>query len=191
MSKEEDFVLIKDFISGNKKAFDALVLKHKNLVFTLCFRLLGNYEEAEDISQDVFIKTYKALNGFKFRSAFTTWLYTVAVNTCKNRLSSTKYKVDKKSKSLENNDCNENTYKLPSSDNNNPYNLLDAGERERQIMNAINTLPDIQKILVVLRDIEGRSYDEIRRITGMKLGTVKSKLCRAREVLKDKLRGVI
>ena len=191
MTKEEDFILIKDFVSGNKKAFDALILKHKNFVFNLCYRILGNYEEAEDLSQDIFIKIYKALKGFKFKSAFTTWLYTVAVNTCKNRLSSTRYKLDKKNKSLENNGSNGNRYEMPLSDNSNPYDSLDAGEGEKQIMNAINSLPDTQKILVVLRDLEGRSYEEIVEITGMKQGTVKSKLCRAREILKDKLKGVI
>ncbi len=80
MSKEEDILLINQFINGNISAFDKLVLKYKNIVFNLCFKILYNYEDAEDCSQEVFIKVYNAIKNFKFNSSFKTWLYTIALN---------------------------------------------------------------------------------------------------------------
>jgi RNA polymerase sigma-70 factor, ECF subfamily len=197
--QEEDFYLIKAFLENadNRTAFNRLVLKYKDMVFNLCFRLLGDYDEANDCAQDIFIKVFNNLKSFKFKSGFSTWLYRISVNTCKNNLSSLTSRMKKKMMSLDNpgnaqESSNISNYKIDVRDNlNNPAELYDKKEREMIIQNAVNSLKGKEKLLVVLRDIEDKSYEEIVEITGLNIGTVKSGLSRARQELRDKLRGVI
>jgi RNA polymerase sigma-70 factor (ECF subfamily) len=197
--QEEDFDLIKAFLKNadNRTAFNRLVLKYKDMVFNLCFRLLGDYDEANDCAQEIFIKVFNNLKKFKFESSFTTWLYRISVNTCKNNLSSFTSRMKKKMMSLDNpgyaqESSNISNYKIDVRDNlNNPAELYDKKEREMIIQNAVNSLKGKEKLLVVLRDIEDKSYEEIVEITGLNIGTVKSGLSRARQELRDKLRGVI
>jgi RNA polymerase sigma-70 factor (ECF subfamily) len=87
-----DSKLVAAFQSGSLHVFDELVVRHQNRVFNLCFRILGHYEDADDCTQETFIKVYRSLAKFRFRSAFSTWLYRIAVNTCKNRLASAGYR---------------------------------------------------------------------------------------------------
>jgi RNA polymerase sigma-70 factor (ECF subfamily) len=195
---EEDYALIKAFLENDRNAFNRLVLKYKDMVFNLCCRILGDYDDANDCAQEAFIKVYRNLKGFKFRSNFSTWLYRIAVNTCKNEMASVRFRIRKKAISLDN--PGKSSYKS-SGDNmpvinikdnaSDPVNVYEKEERESMIQNAVNSLKGRERILVVLRDIEGKSYEEIAAITGMKLGTVKSKLARARQELRDILKGVI
>ena len=101
-SSGEDTELIKAFQKGNRSAFDRLVLKHKEKIFNLCYWFLQDYEEANDMAQEAFIKAFKSLKKFRFQSAFSTWLYRIAVNTCKNRLKSSEYRHKKRTISLSN-----------------------------------------------------------------------------------------
>jgi len=94
--QDEDTVSIKSFLAGDKKTFDKLVLKYQDRVFNLCYRFLGDYEEANDSAQETFIKVYNSLKNFRFESAFSTWLYRIAVNTCKNKLSSLKFRLNQR-----------------------------------------------------------------------------------------------
>ncbi|MBI2447121.1 MAG: sigma-70 family RNA polymerase sigma factor [Candidatus Omnitrophica bacterium] len=89
---DEDIELIKSFKAEDKTAFDKLVLKYNNKVFNLCYRMLGNYEDANDSAQDTFVKVFSSLNKFRMESAFSTWLYRIAVNTCKNKFASAEYR---------------------------------------------------------------------------------------------------
>ncbi|MDY6969474.1 MAG: sigma-70 family RNA polymerase sigma factor [Spirochaetota bacterium] len=189
----EDKKLINDFQDDITIAFDKLVIKYKDKVFNLCYRLLGDYDEANDCAQETFIKVYKNLNKFKFKSTFSTWLYTITINTCKNRFSSLEYRNNKKIVRIDNPGRTKETVKsLEISDNSfNPETKLERKERKKVIQDAIDSLPQNQKILIILRDIEGKSYDEIVEITGLRLGTVKSKLARARHHLRGLLRGAI
>ena len=190
---EADAVLIKAFQEGDKAAFDGLVLRHKDELFNLIYWFLGDYEEANDCAQDVFIKVYKGLKGFRFESAFATWLFRVAVNTCKNRFTSSAYRWRKKSVPLENSKGSEDGNPSLAIKNGSPSPLheLERKERSRLIHDAIRALPDQQNTVIVLRDIQGRSYQEIAAITGLNLGTVKSRLARGRLELKKKLEGMI
>lgn len=197
-SQEEDFELIKSFLAdtGSRAAFNRLVLKYKDLVFNLCFRILGDYDEANDCAQDIFIKVFNGLKGFKFESGFSTWLYRISVNTCRNRLSSFGSRMKKKTVSLDNPGCSGSLaggdFKIEARDNtHDPAELYEKKERERLIQKAIDSLDKRDKMLVVLRDIEGKSYEEIATIAGLNMGTVKSGLARARQELRDKLKGVI
>jgi RNA polymerase sigma-70 factor (ECF subfamily) len=191
--QDRDTALVKAFQVGNKAAFDALVLKHKDKVFNLCYRLLGDYQEANDFAQETFVKVYKSLNKFRLESTFTTWVYRIAVNTCKNRIKSPQYRYGKKMVRIDNPQLTEDsTHSIELIDETqSPFVELEKKEKWMMIRKAIDSLPAEQKTVVVLRDIEGLSYEEIAGVTGYNLGTVKSKLARARFDLREKLRRVI
>jgi len=193
IEKDPDADLISAFKSGNTRAFDQLVLRHKDRIFNLCYRLLGDYQEANDTAQEIFIKVYKNLQSFRGEASFLTWLYTIAGNTCKNRLKSLEYRYRKKEVSLHDPHNHEggNQDREIEDESGSPLVLLEKKEKMKIIQGAIDSLPAEQKLVVVLRDIEGLSYDEIINITGHRLGTVKSKLARARLILREKLRGIV
>ncbi len=190
---EADAVLIRAFQAGDQTAFDGLVLRHKDGLFNLIYWLLGDYEEANDCAQDVFIKVYKGLKRFRFESAFATWLYRIAVNTCKNRFKSAAYRWQKKRVPLENPEGSEDGNPRLAVRNGAPSPLheLERKERARMVHDAIRALPEEQGTMIVLRDIQGQSYQEIAAITGLNLGTVKSRLARGRLELKQRLEGRI
>ncbi len=192
VSAAEDERLIRAFHEGEKYAFDHLVVKHKNRLFGLCYWLTGNYEEADDCAQDAFVKAYRALGKFRFESSFSTWLYRIAVNTCKNRVASSSFRHAGAALRIGGSDSNncglarEITDSAPSQ-----AKVIDRKEKSELIQAAIARLPEEQKTVVVLRDVEGLLYDEIARITGYNPGTVRSRLARARQTLKEQLKGLI
>jgi RNA polymerase sigma-70 factor (ECF subfamily) len=190
---QEDAALVKAFQAGNKASFDELVLRHKDRLFNLCFRFLGDYQEANDSAQEVFVKIYRSLKGFRLESAFSTWLYRIAVNTCKNKLKSSEYRHKKKMVHLDNPGILEgSTGALEiTDDTQSPLLELERKERLNLIRQAIDSLPPARKMIVVLRDIEELSYEDIANITGYSLGTIKSRLSRARLDLRRKLVKVI
>jgi RNA polymerase sigma-70 factor (ECF subfamily) len=192
-SPREDAVLIRAFQGGDKAAFDKLVLKHQHKLFNLCYRFLGDYQEANDSAQETFIKVYRSLKRFRFESAFSTWLYRIAVNTSKNRLKSAEYRRKKKMVPLDNPVSLGNSSSITDiqDEAHSPAMELEKKENMRLIQEAINALPPEQKEVVALRDIEGFSYEEIVEITGVNPGTVKSRLSRARLDLRERLRSVI
>jgi RNA polymerase sigma-70 factor (ECF subfamily) len=188
-----DADLVSAFQAGNIHAFDRLVLRYKDRIFNLCCRFLGDHQEAYDTAQEIFIKVYRNLKSFRGESSFFTWLYLIAVNTCKNRLKSLEYRYRRKKVSLQNPSGREDEGRESEieDESGSPHILLEKKERMELIESAIDSLPAEQKMVVVLRDIEGLSYDEIISITGHRLGTVKSKLSRARLFLREKMRGII
>jgi RNA polymerase sigma-70 factor (ECF subfamily) len=192
-STGEDAALVRAFQRGDRAAFDRLVLKHKDKLFNMCYWFLGDYQEANEAAQDTFIKVYRSLNRFRLESAFFTWFYRIAVNTCRNRLESSAYKQRKASVSLNNPGTpNEDHPALQIADETpTPMADLERKERRTLVRKAIDSLPTDQRAVVTLRDIEGLSYDEIAHVTGLNLGTVKSRLARARLDLRNKLRGAL
>jgi len=179
----EDSDLIYGFINGREKDFDALVIRYKDMIFNLCFNITGDYDEAVDCSQEVFIKMYKNLHKFGFKSALSTWLYSIALNTCRNRLSSA---YRKRKVSI---DGFENFHS--SGENADPQFLYERTEGEMAVRKAITMLPEEERILIVMRDLEERSYEEITEITGVKTGTVKSRISRGRHRLRGLLQEVM
>jgi len=184
---ESDGVLVEKCRKGDINAFELLVLKYQRRVFNLIYRLTGDNEMVEDIAQEVFLKAYKSLDSFQGKSSFYTWLYRIAINTSFNHIKSNK----------------ENQFKVLESDSggdkiyDNAENILDTEqlieqhELSKKIEEAINSLNDEQKTIIVLRDVEGLSYDEIGKIIGCPSGTVRSRLFRARKELKTKLENYI
>jgi len=192
-SSLNDSALTKAFQAGESGVFDKLVLRHKDKVFNLCYRFLGDHQEANDSAQEIFIKVYQSLKKFRFKSSFSTWLYRITLNTCKNRIKSMEYRFKKRMKRLDIQEMP--THGNPSNEwvdeSQSPMAALEKKERSRIIQEAINSLPETKRTMILLRDIEGLTYDEIAEVAGLNLGTVKSKLARARADLRDKLRGVI
>ena len=185
-----DIQLIRALQAGDMTAFDGLVHRHKDRLFNLVYRFLGDYQEADECSQEIFIKVFKSINTFRFESTFYTWLYRIAVNTCKNRIKSSGYSLKKKIVSIENPEGSKdgNPFSEIANGALNAMAELEKKERWMRIQKAINSLPEEQNTVVVLRDIQGLTYQEISDITGLNLGTVKSKLARARLALRDKLK---
>ena len=188
-SSDQDAALVRAIQAGDMAAFDQMVVKHKDKLFNMVYWFLGDYQEANDCSQDIFIKVFKSIKKFRSESSFSTWLYRIAINTCKNRLKSSAYRWKKKTVPLENPESSEDgnlSYKIQNNSPS-PANELEKKERLMMIQKAINALPQEQNRVIVLRDIQGLSYQEISDITGLNLGTVKSRLARARLALRNKL----
>ncbi|NTV41774.1 MAG: sigma-70 family RNA polymerase sigma factor [Syntrophobacteraceae bacterium] len=190
---QEEFGWIRAFQAGERDAFDRLVLRYQDRIVNLCFRMLADREEAFDSAQETFVKAFRSLGGFQFRSSFSTWLYAIAANTCRNRLASLEHRV--KSRTLPLNPSARSDEWAVGMDledpSPSPLAQLSTKERDRLVQEAISSLPGDGRTVVVLRDVEGLSYEEITEITGYNLGTVKSKLARARQQLRERLKGVI
>lgn len=188
-SPDPDAAFVRAVQAGDMAAFDQLVIKHKDKLFNMVYWLLGDYQEANDCSQEIFIKVLKSIKKFRFESSFSTWLYRIAINTCKNRLKSSAYRWKKKTVPLENPESSKDgnlSYEIQNGSLS-PANQLEKKERLVMIQKAINALSEEQNRVIVLRDIQGLSYQEISDVTGLNLGTVKSRLARARTALRKNL----
>ena len=189
---DPDASLVKAFQAGDKAAFDGLVLRYQDRVFRTCLGILGDHDEADDLAQEVFIKVYRSLDRFRFEAKFSTWLYRITVNMCRNKLSSAGFRFKRKTMSIDApDDCEgEGRIDLPGRSMS-PAAEVHRNETAGLIRDAIGSLSEDRKQIVVLRDIEGLSYEEVAQATGYSIGTVKSKLSRAREQLRQKLKGLI
>lgn len=172
--EDEDFILIREYNNGSQTAFERLMVRHKDKVRNLIFLTLNDSEFVDDISQDVFISIYHKLSEFRFESKFTTWLYRITVNKCRD------YLRKKRVRSIF----------VPIMDSH--ENISSSGIHEDidipgLVRKAINRLPDKLKIPLVYRDIDGLSYNEIAEKLDCEVGTVKSRIFRARESLKAML----
>jgi RNA polymerase sigma-70 factor (ECF subfamily) len=170
-----DQVYIEKIINGDTNAFSILVERYKDLVYTLAIRMVKHKEEAEEITQDTFIKAYKSIHKFKGDSKFSTWIYRVAYNTCLDAI--------KKHKKLQSNvPINEYTeHEVKAIDN--ALDIMEAKERSVVIKNSIEKLPSEDAFLMTLYYYEELSLDEIADITGLKANNVKVKLFRSRKKL--------
>ncbi|MFC1546233.1 RNA polymerase sigma factor [bacterium] len=182
--KTNELELIKSCQHGDMTAFNKLVEKYKTNVFNICYRFLGNMHDAEDCAQDIFIKLYYSIHKFKGESLFSTWLYRITINCCINKSNLLNRRSKKISTAM---NCVENIkdQSIPVIDS------LALKEKAGIIQNEINKLPDECKTVLILRDIQGYSYKDVSKISGCKLGTVKSRLTRARNILKERLKGIV
>ncbi len=170
-SEEEDYELIRAFNDGDDKAYSRLVLKHKDKVRNLVYLTLGDTEFIDDISQDVFISVFHKMKDFRFESKFTTWLYRITVNKCRD------YLRKKKVRSI--------FVQIKNSEYNHSATMrTDSIDIPALVRRTIEKLPDKLKEPLILRDIKGFSYKEIAEKLECAVGTVKSRIFRARESLK-------
>src|SRR3979409_2396386 len=185
-----DLSLVRRVQSGDKGAFDALVRKYQPKRVKLVMGYVPNPAEAEDIAQEAFIKAYRALPQFRGDSAFYTWLYRIAINTAKNAVvsrdrSPIEYNIDR-------NDATEESYDMQGrmKDSETPEGLVLTDEIRSTVNAAIEALPEDLKTAIVLRELDGLSYEEIAAAMDCPVGTVRSRIFRAREAIDRRLREV-
>lgn len=180
MSDEK--ALIKAAAGGDVKAFEALIEEHKKTVYNISYRMSGNYDDAMDMSQEIFIKLFKNIGKFRGKSKFSTWVYRIATNTCLDEMrkikNKTAYSLDSEIETDEGSFTAELEDKSPT-----PEDALQAVEIKDAINEALKRLSDDHRQVVILRDIQNMSYDEIAVILNCSVGTVKSRLSRGRRAL--------
>ena len=189
MTEIEEKLIIERCKRGEQAAFDILIRAYEKRVYNLAYRLSGGYDDANDISVDAFIRVYQAIRLFRGEANFSTWLYRIVTNIYLDRR---KRARNKQHLSLEEYiELEENTVaRQIESPDPTPDRIAEANERNDTLQTAINTLPDYQRAMIVLYHTEGKSYEEIAAIMALPLGTVKSRLNRARLVLREKLQPV-
>lgn len=189
-SREVDAELIDRVRQGDKRAFDLLVLKYQRRIMRLLARMVRNPSDIEDIAQETFIKAYRALPDFRGDSAFYTWLYRIAVNTARNW----HVALNRRPQTINpaENDEGETFDQIDNlTDINTPEALLASRQVADTISQAMQELPDDLRIAILLREVEGMSYDDIAQTMQCPIGTVRSRIFRARETIARKLRPVL
>ncbi|MEL6868727.1 MAG: RNA polymerase sigma factor RpoE [Pseudomonadota bacterium] len=180
-STTNDALLVKRVQKGDKGAFDLLVLKYQHKIVNLVSRYVRDKDEAQDVSQEAFIKAYRALPRFRGDSAFYTWLYRIAVNTAKNYLVAAKRRPMDYDLDLQNPDQYEMHARLKTGDT--PEALALKDEMQARINASISDLPEDLRTAIILREIDGMSYEEIAQAMECPVGTVRSRIFRAREAI--------
>ncbi|OGS44662.1 MAG: hypothetical protein A2539_06850 [Elusimicrobia bacterium RIFOXYD2_FULL_34_15] len=184
----EEKDLIAKAKSGDIYSFEQLISRYQKSVYNIIYNMIGNEEEANDISQEVFIKVFKSLTKFRGESSFSTWLYSIAKNIFINE---SKRYYNKK-KSIETSlDDNENLKLLNISDGYNVVEEFEIRELQEKVRQAIQQLPEEFIFVVILYYLEGFSYEEIAKIMDSSIGTVKSRLSRGKEHLKEILSNMV
>lgn len=177
--------LIKKLQAGDHVAFKEMFETYSVMVFNVCFRMF-NHQEAEDVTQDVFFKAYKSIKQFRAESKLSTWFYRIAINCCLNHQRKLK-QVHWLSLDFFPESSEEKIRDLSTSAENSPDALLVKSERERVVQQAINSLPKKQRVAVILHRYEELSYKEIAEVMGCSVGSVESRLHRAKQNLAKKL----
>ncbi len=184
-----DAELVKRVQAGDKSAFDPLVHKYQNKIINLVSRYVKDPNAARDVAQEAFLKAYRGLDKFRGDSAFYTWLYRIAINTAKNYLVSENRRVpDIEVDASEAEQYGDNA---PLHENASPERMLLTDEIRRVVMDTIESLPDDLRTAILLRELEGMSYEQIAQAMGCPIGTVRSRIFRAREAIDKKLRPLL
>ena len=176
--RESDAELVARARQGNEAAFEQLVCRHQRYVFNLAYRVLGDYAEAEDITQEAFVRAWRGLSGFRGQARFTTWLYRIVHNLCLNRLPGLR-------RELLQVELLEEVLDDPATS---PPDLLEARERVVFLHAELDRLPEKYRLVLTLRYLQGLSYAEIAAALDVPMGTVKTHLHRARRLLMERLR---
>ncbi|MDK9709804.1 RNA polymerase sigma factor [Acidaminobacter sp.] len=176
-----DAVLIQKSKQGDVHSFELLISKYQVYAYNIAWRMLGNEEDAKDATQETLIKVFKGLDKFKENSEFSTWLYTITVNTCRDQL-----RKRKKVMTLSVDDTEEKvSIQLVAEESADPAVRLEQKEVAGQLLSALGKIPEFQKTAVLLRDVYGFSYEEIGAIENCSVGTVKSRISRGRHGLRS------
>ena len=189
----EEAALIANAQRGDLEAFDALVLRHQPEVFAVAVRMLGDRDEAQDVAQDAFVRAYRSIGAFRGDAKLSTWLVSITMNLCRNRrrwwarrrriiVASLDDPIDTEEGALE----REIADPAPS-----PASAAERHELQQQLAGALQLLSEGERSIVVLRDIQGHAYEEIAEVLHCRVGTVKSRLSRARLRLRALLDGTV
>ena len=188
--KDEDREFVALCQGGDVDAFEVLVQRHQKRMLNISYRIIGNYDEACEMVQETFISAYKHIKGFKGQAKFSTWLYAICINLSKNRLRQVRARLHREPHSVGNpiQGTHGQIAADPPSSNPSPLDRLEERDIQQKVQGCINTLDAEFKEVLILRDIQGFSYDEISDMLKIPEGTVKSRLFRAREGMRDCLK---
>ncbi len=180
-------LLIKKSKKGDIFAFEELINNYEKKAYNIAYRMMNNEEDAKDMTQEALIKIYKSIKSFREESTFSTWLYRIVTNVCLDEL-----RRRKKMETIPleiNTEGDKGTIRFEiGADEETPEDLYEQAELRQVILSMINSLKEDYRTVIILRDMQGFSYEEISIILGCSLGTIKSRINRARNALKDKLR---
>lgn len=181
-----DNEIVKRVQEGDKEAYNILVLRYQHKVCDLANKYVNNYVDANDVAQEAFIRAYRALDNFRGESSFYTWLYRIVINTAKSFLeqnSKLRHSVDVDDLDF---DTQQDVHGMLTS-HESPDKLIESEELQRVINQAMNELPEDLRKAIVLREVEGMSYEDIASLMETPLGTVRSRIFRARQFIEDKM----
>lgn len=181
MTAADDKVLVERVQKGDKRAFDLLVLKYQSRIMALVVRFVHDSHEAQDVTQEAFVKAYRALGKFRGDSAFYTWLYRIAINTAKNYLVSRNRRPPSADVDAADAEFYDGDHALKNIDT--PERMLLRDEIEQAVQECIRKLPEDLRVALTLREYEGMSYEDIANVMDCPVGTVRSRIFRAREAV--------
>lgn len=188
--RDEDFLIVQRVQAGDKKAYNLLVSKYQRRVARLLTRMVKNQEDIDDVVQDTFIKAYRAIGNFRGESAFYTWIYRIAINTAKNHLVTQNRRPTTLNDS---NDEDSETFEDNSALSNidTPESLMQTKQIGEAVNDAMAALPDDLREAIIMREIDGLSYEEIASAMDCPIGTVRSRIFRAREAISQKIKPLL
>ena len=175
---DNEIALIELVKKGDKKAYNTLVLKYQDRLVFSVYKFLKDFELAQDIAQEAFIKAYKNIEKFRGDSQFYTWIYRIAINTAKNVIS-TKARASE----VYDNDATDQLLSESATTSENPENILQAEQLRSEINKALQNLPEDIRVTLSLREFDGLSYEEIAKVLSCPIGTVRSRIHKGREML--------
>ncbi len=181
MTRDEELHIIRRVLDGDVNAFEKLVLENQKNVYNLALKMLGNPEDASDVSQETFLRAYRSLGSFQGDSRFSVWLYRMTSNVCIDFLRKRKRRAEV-SMTVVNDEDEESELEIPD-ERFSPEQTLDRQERVRAVREGLQKLPEEYRRILTMREIGGLSYEELAEALDLELGTVKSKLFRARKKL--------
>lgn len=184
-NKTSDQLLVERVRAGDKSAYDLLVLKYQHKIVKLIMRYVRDPSEALDVSQEAFLKAYRALPKFRGDSAFYTWLYRIAINTAKNHMVAARRRPLEYASDIH--DPENFEWHASLQDTDSPEGQALSDELRRTVENAIGSLPDDLRTAIMLRELDGLSYTEISQAMDCPVGTVRSRIFRAREAIDKKI----
>jgi len=183
MRSMDESTLIRRASDGDAAAFDALMTMHERRMYAVALRMCGNPEDAQDCLQEAMLRIFRAISGFKAQSSFSTWVYRITMNACLDELRR------RKSRPVSSLDGMVEMGWSPADDGESPEEHALRGERGRALMAYIAELPEEMRSAIVLRDIQGHSYEEIAMILDANVGTIKSRISRGREKLRKRIQA--
>ena len=182
----DEKTLISKIKAGDREAFSALVENYQSKIINMSYGMLSDQEDAYDAAQEVFIKVFRSIDSFEEKSSFSTWIYRITVNVCNDMLRKRQRKISALSLYSSTDDDEEKVLEIKD-DAPTPQDAAEINETQLEVWRAISELSDEYKTVITLFDLEGLSYDEISSIIKVPVGTVKSRLSRARAALKKNL----
>lgn len=180
----DDKLLVEKSRAGDLDAFEELVKRYEGKVYTVAYRFVGNHADASDLAQETFVRVYQSLPGFRGESSFATWLYRIAANVCRDDL---RKKQRRQKVSLDEIMEQPGGYAHPASTDIGPEEAMEQLETRTAVQVCLNSLSEEHRLVLVMREVQGLSYEEIAAVLGCSLGTVKSRINRARQALKQKI----